>query len=236
MQTPGYTTLTRLSGLAREMQVIANNIANAQTTGFRQQGMLFSEYIARTGTSDISMASGRIEQTSLSQGVLSQTGGAFDLAIEGPGFFQIGTPQGTRITRNGVFTPDANGTLMTVDGNPLLDAGGAPVLVPPGATDIAISEDGTISTEGRPVGQIALVTPVDPNKMVREGAMLFAAEGGTEPVLAPRIRQGFVERSNVDAVGQIARMIEVSRAYEMGQSFLDAEHDRQRDALKSLST
>lgn len=235
MESTTYTTLTRQTGLMREMQVIANNIANSATTGFRQEGIIFSEFVQRTDSGDsISMAAARIAETSMLQGTLTQTRGTFDVGIEGDGFFLIQTPQGERLTRAGSFSPSANGDLVTPDGYPVLDAGGAPLFIPPDAGDLAIAEDGTISTNGRPVGQLGVVMPLDIQEMERQGGVMFLAEAGFEPVEQPSVKQGFVESSNVDPVGQIARMIEVQRAYEMGQSLLDSENDRVRDALKAF--
>lgn len=236
MEATGYTTLTRQSGLMREMQMIANNIANADTTGYRQQGLLFSEYVQRAATDEgISMAAGRVRLTSFLPGTLSQTGGRFDLAIEGDGFFLVQTPEGERLTRAGAFTPSADGTLVTPDGHPVLDIGGAPLFVPPGIESFAVAQDGTISVDGNPIGQVGLVRPLDPQAMEREGGTLFRADAGFEPMDAPRIRQGFVEGSNVDPVQQIARMIEVQRAYEMGQNFLQREDERIRAAMDSFT-
>lgn len=235
MDSAGYTTLTRQSGLMREMQIIANNIANANTTGYRQQGLIFSEFIQRgDGDTSISMAAARVRQTSFAPGGMQSTGSQFDFAIEGDGFFLVQTPQGERLTRAGAFTPSAEGMLVTLDGHPVLDAGGGPVFVPLGTTDMAVSPDGTISAEGRPIGQIGLVRPIDPTAMQREGSAMFRADAGFEPVDEPRIRQGFVEGSNVNPIEQISRMIEVQRSYEMGQDFLQREDDRVRAALKAF--
>ncbi|MDJ0822750.1 MAG: flagellar hook-basal body complex protein [Paracoccaceae bacterium] len=235
METAGYTTLARQSGLMREMQLIANNIANANTTGFRQEGVIFAEYIQTADVdSSVSMASARVRNTSFAQGTLEQTGGQFDFAIEGEGFFLIETPEGQRLTRAGAFTPSAEGTLVTPDGYPVLDGGGAPVFVPPGATDLAVGRDGTLSTEGRPIGQIGVVRPLDALQLVREGGVMFRSDAGVEPVEVPRVMQGFVEASNVDPILQVARMTEVQRAYELGQSFLEREDERIRTALKTF--
>lgn len=235
METAGYTAIARQSSLLREMQVIANNIANANTTGFRQEGILFSEYITQgDDVASVSMAQGRVHRTSFAQGTLEMTGGTFDLAIEGDGFFLIGTPNGERLTRAGAFVPSAEGTLVTSDGNPVLDAGGAPVFVPPNTADLAIAQDGTISTGGRPIGQIGVVQPNDVQEMVREGAQLFEAKTGYVPVENPRVKQGFTEASNVDPILQMARMVEVQRAYELGQSFAEREDQRIRDAMKAF--
>jgi flagellar basal-body rod protein FlgF len=237
MDNAGYTALTRQSGLMREMQIVANNIANSATTGFRQEGLIFSERVQRiAGEESLSMAAGNVRQTSMIQGALTQTGGSFDLAIEGDGFFLIDTPFGERLTRAGNFSPDAEGNLVTPSGMRVLDSGGAPVFVPPDATDLSISPDGTISTDGRPIGQIGLYRPVDSNSLVREDGVLFHATAGVEPAEEGRVLQGFLEGSNVDPISQVARMIEVQRAYEMGQSFLQSEDERIRNALKSFTS
>ena len=236
MENAGYTTLTRQSGLMREMQVVANNIANSATTGFRQEGLVFAEFIRETGDgASLSMASAQARTTSMVQGALTKTGGDLDLAIEGEGFFLIETPDGQRMTRAGNFALSAEGDLVTNDGYRVLDAGGAPVFVPPDATGLGISADGTISVGGQPLGQIGLVQPADQIDLVREDGVMFRTEGEIEPVPDGRVLQGFLEGANVDPVGQIARMIEVQRAYEMGQSFLDAENERILSALDTFT-
>lgn len=235
MDNAGYTTLTRQSGLMREMSVVANNIANMATTGYRQEGLIFSEHVKRVPNGpSLSMATANVRNTSMLQGALTQTGGRFDLAVEGPGFFMVETPQGERLTRAGSFTPNAEGDLVTADGFRVLDAGGAPVFVPPDASDLAVSADGTVSSQGRPLAQIGLFQPVDPVQMTREDGVMFRSDGGVEPAETGRILQGFLEGSNVDPISQIARMIEVQRAYEMGQKFLDSEDERIRGAVKTF--
>lgn len=233
MDSAGYVALSRQSGLMREMQVVANNIANLSTTGFRREGITFAEHVARTedGPSlSMAHASGRL--VDLGQAGLVATNGAFDFGIQGEGFFLIETPEGERLTRAGSFTPSPEGELVTPEGHRLLDAGGAPVFVPPGAT-VAVGADGTISANGTPVGQIGLWRPVDPLALRHQSGALF--DGGVvEPAEGGRIRQGFLEESNVNPVVEIARMIEVQRAYEMGQKFLDSEDSRARTVLQTL--
>jgi flagellar basal-body rod protein FlgF len=236
MENAGYTTLTRQSGLLREMRIVANNIANAATTGFRQEGLVFSEYVkAVDGASSLSMGQGNARMTSFEQGALTQTGGDFDFAIEGDGFFLVDTPAGERLTRAGSFTPNAEGDLVTATGYRVLDAGGAPVFIPPGLTDLAVAGDGTISTEGNPIGQIGVFLPNNAQGMVREDGVMFRAEEGFQPAENARILQRYVESSNVDPILQLTRMIEVQRAYELGASFLEAEDERMQKALRSLS-
>ncbi|SDF09255.1 flagellar hook-basal body complex protein [Sulfitobacter delicatus] len=234
MDNAGYTTLTRQSGLAREMQIVANNIANAATTGYRAEGLIFSEYVKPVeGGASLSMGQGNVRNTSFDQGALTQTGGSFDFAIEGDGYFLVETPAGERLTRAGAFSPSAVGDLVTYDGFRVLDTGGAPVFVPPGAA-VSVGSDGTVSADGAPLGQIGIVRPLDPLNMVREDGVMFRADAGHEPSDTARLMQGFVENSNVSAISQLSRMVEVQRAYELGQSFLTSEDERVRGALKAL--
>jgi flagellar basal-body rod protein FlgF len=220
----------------REMQVVANNIANASTTGFRAEGVIFSEHINALGpdSGSLSMATANVRDTVMTQGSLTQTGGTFDLAIEGEGFFVVDTPNGQRLTRAGAFGPNENGDLVTPEGYPVLDAGGAPLFVPQGVGRVGIGADGTLSANGQPIGQVGIVTPDDPNQMFRESGVLFDARGGFTPAPDGRVLQGFLEESNVNPILQVSRMIEVQRAYELGQGFLDNEHERIRGVIKSI--
>jgi flagellar basal-body rod protein FlgF len=236
MDNAGYVTLTRQSGLMREMQVIAHNIANASTTGFRREGVLFSEFVRdlRGDEATLSMASGNARQTFLSQGGLTFTGGDLDLAIEGPGFFRIETDQGERLTRAGHFAIDAEGQIVNQDGFRLLDDGGAPVQVPPGTT-LSVARDGTLSADGEPVAQLGLVVIEDPADLRRESGTLHEATGPVRPAEGAVIHQGFLEDSNVSPIAEMARMITVQRAYEAGQKFLDREDERIRAVIQTLS-
>ncbi|MEX0276024.1 MAG: flagellar hook-basal body complex protein [Ruegeria sp.] len=230
-----YVTLSRQSGLMNEMRLVANNIANANTTGYRQQGLVFSEFIhdARDAPS-LSMSRAEVRNTALHQGVLTETGGQFDFAIEGDGFFLIETPDGNRLTRAGSFSPNADGDLVTPDGFRVLDSNGAPVFVPPDAATIDVGGDGTLSVDGQLLGQIGVFRVDDPQNLVREGSTLFRPAGDTEPVENPVVLHRFLEGSNVNAIEQVTRLVEIQRAYELGQSFLDSEDERVRSALKAL--
>ena len=236
MDNANYVTLTRQSGLLREMQAVANNIANMATTGFRKEGLVFSEYVQGTGTGSpsLSMALADVRATFQEQGGLTRTGASFDLAIEGDGFFMVSTPEGDQLTRAGSFSPDASGELVTPEGFRLLDIGGAPVFVPPDAGAVRIATDGTISVGDRPLAQIGVFLPEDPTGIERRHGVRFMARGEVAPVHDSAILQGFLEESNVNPVVEIARMIEVQRAYELGQTFLEKEDERIRSVLQTL--
>lgn len=234
MDAAGYTTLSRQSGLMREIQVVANNIANLSTIGFRREGTVFAEHVHRMDEEpSLSMphATGRV--VDLSQAGLTLTGAPFDFAIQGTGFFMVQTPQGDRLTRAGSFTPNAAGELVTADGNLLLDSGGAPIFVPVDAGPIAMAQDGTLSVAGTPLAQVGLWQPTDPMDLRHQSGTLFTS-GDIEPLEEGQIFQGFLEESNVNPVSEIARMIEVQRAYELGQKFLDAEDARTRGTIETL--
>ena len=236
MDNASYTTLTRQAGLMREMQVVAHNIANMATAGFRAEGVIFAEHVrALAGEGDsLSMASAVGRSISARPGALEETGSPFHAAIEGPGFFLVQTPEGEALTRAGNFVRGPLGEMMTPEGHLLLDEGGAPVFVPPEAAAVALAQDGTLSADGQPLTRIGLWQPADPTDLTRRAGVLFTTTGGVEPMEGGILLQGFVEQSNVDPVAQIARMIEVQRAYELGQSFLGAEDQRVRDFLRTL--
>ena len=126
MDNIGYTTLSRQSGLLKELEVVANNIANASTTGFQREDATFAEYIRKLGRGDdsLSMTAALVRRIDTTQGALTPTGSPFDLAILGEGYFQIGTPQGPMLTRAGAFSTNENGEMVTPDGYQLLDLGG----------------------------------------------------------------------------------------------------------------
>ena len=221
----------------REMNLVANNIANSATTGYRQQGLIFSEYLTNgVGKAPVSMANGNVERTSFLQGAFKQTGNPLDLAIEGDGFFLIDTPRGERLTRSGNLILSTEGSLITHQGFAILDEARSPVFVPPDAKEINVAADGTLSADGEILGQIGLMKPIEPQDMTREDGVKFAFLGAVTPAENNRVLQGFVEKSNTDPLQQIARMIEVQRAYEMGQSFLTAEDERIKKAIDVLTT
>ncbi len=235
MGTTGYVTLSRQTGLMREMNVVANNIANASTAGYRQEGLVFSEFVKRTpDQSWLSMTRASARNTSLQQGSLTQTNGTYDIAIEGDGFFLLDTPNGQRLTRAGSFVPSPDGELLSPDGYRVMDDGGSAVFVPPDGSLIQIAADGTISVDGQPLGRVGVYQATNPTGLVREDGVMFRADDGVEPVEQPRMVQGFIEDSNVNPIIQVARMVEIQRAYEMGQSFLEAEDERIRAAVKAL--
>ncbi|MBL4854223.1 MAG: flagellar hook-basal body complex protein [Robiginitomaculum sp.] len=247
MDNSVYINLSRQSGLLKEMSVIANNIANVSTTGFRRQGAVFSEYVIQAGAratggavtdslkNTVSMGRAGAHFNDFSSGGMEQTGGTYDFAIDGEGFFLIETPAGERLSRAGRFMTNPDGMLITVDGYNVLDEGGAPIQIPPEAGLVTVGGDGSISVDGNPLGNIGVVT-APAEMLARTGSNLWQVrEGGQfEPLEAPRILQGFLESSNVKPIIEIARMIEVQRAYEAGQKLLDIEDERIGKTIRTV--
>lgn len=236
MDAASYVGLTRQAGLLREVQVLAHNIANLSTTGFRREDVGFLEHVRAMpgGDRSLSMAAAEVRITDFGQGDLSLTGASFDFAIDGPGFFMVETPQGDRLTRAGHFMPSDAGELVTAAGHRVLDAGGGAIFVPPDAGPILLAADGTLATADGPIAQLAVVRPLEPETLRREAGQLFLFEGPVEPEPDARIRQGHLEGSNVDPVLEMARLITVQRAYELGQSFLEREDERIRGVVQTL--
>ncbi len=247
MDNSVYINLSRQSGLLKEMSVIANNIANISTTGFRRQGAVFSEFVMQVGArstdgavpdslrNSVSMGRAGSHFNDFSNGGMEQTGGTYDFAIDGEGFFLMQTPAGERLSRAGRFMTNSDGMLINVDGYNVLDEGGAPIQIPPQAGLVAVGGDGSISVDGNPLGKIGIVTtPTD--ALARTGSNLWQVREGQnfEPMEAPRVLQGFLESSNVNPVIEIARMIEVQRAYEAGQKLLDIEDERIGKTIRTV--
>jgi flagellar basal-body rod protein FlgF len=229
-----YLALNRQIGLSREMAAIANNVANLATTGFRREGLVFAEFVQAAAPGDsLSMADLRAHFASDRPGELTLTGGQFDLAITGEGFFTIQSGGETLLTRAGAFQRSPEGLLVTPDGAPVLDDGAAPIFVPPDSVSIEVARDGTISVDGAPIARIGVVT-APAATLSRVGATAFRATAGVTPVEAPSLRQGALEGSNVDPVVEIARMIAVNRAYEQAQGLIEDEDERVRGTINRL--
>ena len=168
----------------------------------------------------------------MSAGSLDQTGSPLDVAVDGPGFLIVRTAQGERYTRDGHMKLDAQGRIVTSDGDAVLSDGGE-ITIPPGASDIKIAPDGTVSTAQGTAGKLRLVE-FPPGAMKKEGKNLYSADGTPQPAPGSRVLQGMIERSNVEAVVEMTKMIEVLRAYQHSTETLNATDDMIRRATQKL--
>ena len=223
--------------LRRNMDIIANNLANVSTTGFKREAPMFEELLAEieadTGTMrEVSFVRDWGVLRDMTSGPLLQTGSAFDVAVEGDAMLVVRTDAGERYTRDGHMKLNAQGQIVTADGSPVVGDGG-PISVPPNTTEIKIAQDGTITAGSETVGRFRLAK-FPPGALHKEGKNLFSADIPPEPPTNARILQGMIENSNVQPVVEMTQMIEVMRAYQHSTETLSATDDLIRKALQRL--
>lgn len=252
MQNTLLVGLSRQVSLSRELDVVANNLANINTNGFKTSGALFEEFIAPNARasaassrdSRVSFVRDRATWLDLSQGPMERTGNPLDVAIDGKAFFAVQTPNGERYTRSGAFQVNAQGQLVTNEGFQVLGENG-PVVFQPTDRDIKISGDGTISVGQGAVtntealrGKLRLTNFDAPGKLQKDGAGTFSAPAGVQQVAIDRntkLVQGSIEKSNVRSVVEMTRMIEITRAYTQVASMIQQQADLQRSAVEKLA-
>lgn len=240
METTSSIALSRQSGLRRQIDIIANNIANMNTNGFKSERVMFVEHLVRSrggGTllgTKLAYVRDIATMTDHSEGPVERTGNPLDLSIAGEGFFVIQTDKGERYTRSGRFKLDEDGQLVTQSGNPLLSTGNDPFFLSPEDTDIVISRDGTISTNNGELGKIRLVTFENLQKLSHSPGGLFSSEDAPVDVEQPQIAQGALEGSNIKPIFEMAKMIEISRTYEGIRTFMNREDERLRNMIREL--
>ncbi len=242
MQNATYIALSSQMALQRQMDVVANNMANLSTPAYKNEQMLFSQYLVQPeGTGPLAFVQDISTVRDLRQGPISKTGNPLDLALQGSGYFAVQTPLGARYTRNGHFTLDGQGQLVTSQGYAVLGDTGQPIAIPTDATDITIAPDGTISvkqpgtTAQAHVGKIQMVDFAVPQAVTPAANGLYVTDQTPQPVSGTTMQQGMIEESNVQAVVELTRMMSVSRASSGIKSFLDAEDQRERNAIDKLS-
>jgi flagellar basal-body rod protein FlgF len=243
METPTYIVLSRQLGLSRQMEVVANNLANSTTPGFKSEGMVFSEYLIKAEKPvKLSYVQDMASFRDLREGNLETTGNDLDVAVQGKGYFVLQTTDGPRYTRNGRFQLNAAGEIVTSGGFRVL-AGGAPVVVNTDDGPITIASDGTVSanrTQGgnTPViyGKLDVVTFNDESALKPSGNTMFASDEAAIPanVADFKVQQRMIEGSNVESIREMTSMIWVQRNYQAAQKFIDGEHERMRRAVNYI--
>lgn len=227
-----------LGGLLKH-EVVANNLANASTPGFKAERASFSSFqrvllpgvTSEQGTASIYAASAMDRpQVDLTPGALAATGNDLDLAVEGGGWLAVGTAAGERYTRGGSFTRTATGVITNADGLPLLGESG-PLRLPPGAK-LTVREDGWALADGVPLDRLRLVRFADPANLIKVGQGLVA---GGQPTADPGslVRQGMLEASNADVMRQMVEMLTTLRAFEMNQRVIRAQDESLEQAIQA---
>ena len=266
MSTKGvYTALSGAVAQSLKLDTIANNIANVNTPGFKRDQQLFNEYLTANEKppeviqvpripasiesfydmqgGDKSFVDSKGTFTDFSQGSLKHTGNPLDVAVDGPGFFEISTPQGVRLMRNGNFTLNGQGELVTKDGFPVLKAGGegadpaSRTIRVEGKSPISINDRGEILEGDKNLGQLSLVNVLNPDCLQKVGNSMYNFKTNMAPQLVdiknPAMRQGFVELSNVNVVREMTDMIMTNRIFESTQKAISA-YDGMADKLVNV--
>jgi flagellar basal-body rod protein FlgF len=253
MQNTLLIGLSRQTALQRELDVVANNIANVNTSGFKADGAVFSEYLENRASAELfaspdrrmSMVQDRMSWHDMSQGTVQKTDAPLDVAIDGEGMLVVQTARGERYTRSGALQINNIGELVTLAGDKVLGDNG-PIVLQATDRDISITKDGTIKVrEGQSLnsdstrGKLRLVTFADPQQLRKDGASTFAASNGITPTPLPdaaaHVIQGAIEKSNVRPVIEMTRMIELTRAYTEVATLLQQQSDMRKNSIQQLA-
>ncbi|MBN8990806.1 MAG: flagellar basal-body rod protein FlgF [Rhizobiales bacterium] len=242
--------LSRQMVLERQMDVVANNVANVNTNGFKADRSLFEEYLRSPAREDnfmrsdrrVSFVQDRATFKDFAAGNTELTKNPLDISIDGKAFLTVQTPAGERYTRDGGLQINNQGQLVTSGGHPVLGASG-PIVFQPTDKAINIAADGTITVlegTGRVDsvrGKLRLASFADAQKLVKEGSNLYSAGPGVtaQPDTTSRVRQGFIEKSNVNSVQEMSRMIEITRAYTQLSALLQQQSDLHKSAIEKLA-
>ncbi len=241
METTSLIALSKQAVLRRSMDVVANNLANMNTTGFKGEKMMFVEHLVRSrggekiGGEKLAFVRDIATARDLSEGDFKKTNNPLDLAIHGEGFFVIGTPLGERYTRNGNFQLDAEGQLVTRGGEPVLSDGGQPFFFGPEDSSIDIARDGTVSTENGVLGKIGVVGFENGHDMQLVAGGLYSTQQAPKQVEEATVTQGMLEGSNVQPIIEMTRMIEIHRNYQSAKKFIQSEDERLKQMVKEYA-
>jgi flagellar basal-body rod protein FlgF len=244
METPTYVALSRQTALLRQMDVVANNLANTNTPGFKAESEVFTTYPIRYQSFGAPQKLAYVQDFATARdfapGPMQPTGNDLDVAIQGNGFFVVQTPGGPRYTRLGHFQLNAAGQIVNRLGYPVL-AGGAPITIDPDDGPVQIAEDGTVSADRTQqgnaqvvYGKLDVVDFADKKQLTPQEGVLFSTNQAPIQVAQPGLAQRMLEQSNVQPIKEITSMIWVQRNYEAVQNLLNDEDDRMKRAINYI--
>ncbi len=236
MENTSYISLSRQDAVRRQMAVLANNIANASTTAFKAERLMFAEYVGRTTQGEtLSFVQDVAVIRDTSEGAFVNTDNTLDLAINGNGYFSVNTDSGIQYTRNGRLRLDEEGRIVTSTGHAILDEGGGEIELTGNEVTIDITPDGTISTENGVIGRLGLVRFANEQAMRPTESGMFETDQAPEVSTEARVVQGMIEESNVQPIIEMTKMINAMRGYQGAQRIVETEHERQRTAIETLT-
>jgi len=230
-----YTAASGMLAESARTDTIANNLANVNTAGYKKDVAITKDFASmliyriNDGAAAPSIGSLGVGEiaTIHSTGMMRQTGNALDLAIDGNGYFAVQTPAGVRYTKNGTFTKNAQGQIVTQDGNPVMGTAG-PITVNNAASNLTVSPDGRVMLDGVEAGQLSIVEFANEKQLLKEGDSLYNANGAQASPSGSRVEQGMLEQSNVNVVAEMVNLITGYRAYEVNAKTVQA-HDQLLD-------
>lgn len=226
-----YIALSKQTGLFRKMDVVANNIANVDTTGFQSEEMMFDDYLVDDGTHrKMAFTQDVASYRNTKTGPLKTTGNPLDLAIQGKGYFMIETAQGTRYSKAGNFQLDGNGVLVNSEGFPVLDEAGQRIEFSPEDQEVAIGEGGNLVVDGEERAVLGVVEFENEQKMTQQFGTLLKTDETPIPAEESRIVQGALEKSNAEPVLQLVEMLKTNRAVGNTAKYIEVMYDLQRKA------
>lgn len=236
-----YVGLSRQMVLRRQIDIIANNLANTDTVGFKVEDLMQKTNPAEPaftmqGPRPVKFVGEDGVARDFTQGVLRKTDSPLDLAIEGQGFFQVNSPNGPRFTRDGNFRLDDTGKLVTQSGFPVMDDGGGEITLDPKDGPVTIAADGSVSQGATRVGKLGVVTFQTMATLEKTGDNLYRNTSNQQPQASEdaKIRQGMLEGSNVQPILEISKMVEINRAYEQMAKIMDANSELSKSAVQRM--
>ena len=244
MDNINYIALSRQMALWKQMDIVSNNMANMNTSGFKQDDALFTSFLVETpeatgiGRTPLYFIEDYGSFQNFAEGAFEETGNTFDLAIQGDAFFCLETGAGEMYTRKGQFSLDADGKLVTNDGAIVLSENNEPFFFAPGEKEISITESGDVMTENGVIGRLKLATFADNQKLLKVAGTMFENTEGNVMTIGNnnvRVAQGVVEKSNVNPIEEMTKLIKVQRSYEYVQQMIDNEHDRLSNTISTYA-
>ena len=230
-----YIMATKQNASLKHLESVSNNIANANTTGFKQDGIVFEQYLVRDAKEKTAYGTIYSTMSDMKGGGFKTTMRDLDLALKGSGFFLIMTPLGVRYTRNGSFHLNEEKKLVNGSGYPVLTSDGQELVFEEEDKDPIIGEDGSIFIKDAKRGIIGVIEFENPNLLRKFGNGLFSSDVDGQPAINTTVQQGVLEESNVNSVEQITKLIEINREVTLSTNMINDYYSSQRSMFKSVA-
>jgi flagellar basal-body rod protein FlgF len=235
MLNRSFIEMTQQIALQKRMEAIGHNIANMNTTGFKNRGVTFKEHLnQKPGIEGLSFVEQKGVSYDFTQGNVEVTHNPLDCAISGPGFFTVETPNGRVYTRNGQFKLNGQGQLTTMKGDLIVDNGGAPIAIPAQAQNIRITSEGDVQADGATLSRLGVGEFTDLSQLKEMGDGFFQSPNPPQLGINSKVIQSAIEKSNVSPIQELTQMIDVHRAYERAHNSQRQEEQRMEKTIDTI--